>query len=241
MRHGQRIGVVIPALNEEQAIGRVIAEIPAWVDEVVVADNGSVDRTPAVARAAGARVVTEAQRGYGAACQAGISALSGVDIVVFLDGDHSDRPQEMAALVDPIAAGRADFVVGSRVSGEREPGALTPQQRFGNWLACRLIGRLSGTRCSDLGPFRAIRAEALKRLELKDRAYGWTVEMQLSAAEKGLKYLEVPVSYRVRIGTSKISGTVLGSLKAGITILTVIGRSAWRAQRSRSSRVSTAR
>jgi glycosyltransferase involved in cell wall biosynthesis len=241
LRHGQRIGVVIPALNEEPAIGQVIADIPAWVDEVVVADNGSVDRTAVVARAAGARVITEKQRGYGAACQAGISALSGVDIVVFVDGDYSDRPQEMAALVDPITTGAADFVVGSRVSGEREPGALTPQQRFGNWLACRLIGRLSGTRCSDLGPFRAIRAEALKRLELRDRAYGWTVEMQLRAAEEGLKYREVPVSYRVRIGTSKISGTVLGSLKAGVTILTVIGRSAWRARGLRSSRVSAAR
>ena len=232
MRHGQRIAVVIPALNEEQAIGRVIADIPAWVDEIVVADNGSRDATAAVARAGGALVVTEAERGYGAACQAGIGALRRPDIVVFLDGDYSDRPQEMAALVDPIATGEADFVVGSRVRGEREPGALTPQQRFGNWLACRLIRRLSGTRCSDLGPFRAIRAGALRTLDLRDRAYGWTVEMQLKAAEKGLRYLEVPVSYRARIGASKISGTISGSLMAGITILTVIARTAWRARKS---------
>ena len=232
MRHGQRIGVVIPALNEEQAIGRVIADIPTWVDEIVVADNGSRDATAAVGRAAGARVVSERERGYGAACQAGIGALRSPDIVVFLDGDYSDRPQEMAELVDPITAGEADFVVGSRVRGEREAGALTPQQRFGNWLACGLIRRLSGTHCSDLGPFRAIRANALRALDLKDRAYGWTAEMQLKAAENGLRYLEVPVSYRARIGASKISGTISGSLMAGITILTVIARAAWRAQKS---------
>jgi len=232
MRKDQRIGVVIPALNEEQAIGRVIADIPDWVDEIVVADNGSHDTTAAAAQSAGARVVTESQRGYGAACQAGVQALQAPDIVVFLDGDYSDRPQEMAALVDPIVAGAADFVVGSRVRGVRERGALSPQQRFGNWLACRLIGRFWGTACSDLGPFRAIRADALKKLNLEDRAYGWTVEMQLKAAEAGLKYLEVPVSYRARIGASKISGTIYGSMMAGVTILSVIARTAWRAHRS---------
>jgi len=232
MRKGKRIGVVIPALNEEQAVGRVIADIPAWVDEIVVVDNGSHDGTAQAARGAGARVVAERERGYGAACQAGIHALSAPDIVVFLDGDYSDRPEEMAALIDPIVAGEADFVVGSRVRGQRGPGALTPQQRFGNWLACRLIRRIWGTICSDLGPFRAIRTDALQGLNLKDRAYGWTVEMQLKAAERGLKYLEVPVSYRARIGVSKISGTLRGSLLAGITILTVIARSAWRAHRS---------
>ena len=230
MRYGQRIGVVIPALNEEQAIGRVIADIPAWVDEIVVADNGSHDRTAAVARAAGARVIAVSERGYGAACHAGICALSAPDIVVFLDGDYSDFPQEMATLIDPIAAGEADLIVGSRVNVAS--GAMTPQQRFGNWLACRLIRRLYGIQCSDLGPFRAIRAEALRRLDLKDRAYGWTVEMQLRAAEIGLVYQEVPVSYRARIGASKISGTLRGSLMAGLTILTVIARSAWRAQKS---------
>lgn len=232
MRNGKRVGVVIPALNEEQAIGYVIGDIPSWVDDIVVADNGSHDCTVAAARAAGARVVVEHERGYGAACQAGIAALRGHDIIVFLDGDYSDRPQEMAALVDPIASGRSDFVVGSRVRGERERGALTPQQRFGNWLACRLIGRLCGTTCSDLGPFRAIRSDALRSLDVKDRAFGWTVEMQLKAAETGLRYLEVPVSYRTRIGASKISGTLRGSLLAGVTILSVIARTAWRSYKS---------
>jgi len=232
MRHGKKIGVVIPALNEEQAVGRVIADVPAWVDEIVVVDNGSHDGTARAARTAGAHVVTEAERGYGAACQAGIRALRAPDIIVFLDGDYSDRPQEMASLIDPIAAGEADFVVGSRVRGRRGPGALTPQQRFGNWLACRLIRRIWGTACSDLGPFRAIRTDALRALDVRDRAYGWTVEMQLKAAESGLRYLEVPVSYRARIGVSKISGTLRGSLLAGVTILTVIARSAWRAHRS---------
>lgn len=232
MRKGRRIGVVIPALNEERAIGRVVADIPPWVDDIIVADNGSCDATAAVAKGAGARIITERERGYGAACQAGIHALNSPDIIVFLDGDYSDCPNEMSALVDPILSGRADFVVGARVSGKRQRGALTPQQRFGNWLACRLIGRIWGTAFSDLGPFRAIRADILKTLNLQERAYGWTVEMQLRAAENGLRYLEVPVSYRPRIGTSKISGTVRGSVLAGITILSVITRTAWRAHKS---------
>jgi len=232
MRNGKRVGVVIPALNEEQAIGRVIGDIPSWVDDIVVADNGSHDRTAVAALAAGARIVTEYERGYGAACQAGIAELRSPDIVVFLDGDYSDRPQEMEALIDPIATGHADFVVGSRVRGQRERGALTPQQRFGNWLACRLIWRFWGTPCSDLGPFRAICADALQSLDIKDRAFGWTVEMQLKAAERGLRYSEVPVSYRARIGASKISGTLRGSLLAGTTILAVIARTAWRSYKS---------
>lgn len=232
MRDGYRIGVVIPALNEERAISRVIADIPSWVDDVIVADNGSGDRTAAVAEGAGARVVTERERGYGAACQAGIEALRSPDIVVFLDGDYSDCPQEMAALVDPIVNGRADFVVGARVSERRAPGSLTPQQRFGNWLACRLIGRIWGASYSDLGPFRAIRASVLDKLNLQERAYGWTVEMQLKAAQGGLRTLEVPVSYRPRIGTSKISGTVRGSVMAGVTILSVIARTAWQQHKS---------
>ncbi len=232
MRQGKKIGVVIPALNEEQAIGRVIADIPAWADEIVVVDNGSHDGTARAAERAGARVVSENERGYGAACQTGIEALQAPDIIVFLDGDYSDRPPEMGTLTDPILAGAADLVVGSRVRGRRGPGALTLQQRFGNWLACRLIWRIWGTPCSDLGPFRAIRADALRALDVKDRAYGWTVEMQLKAAESGLKYLEVPVSYRARIGQSKISGTLRGSVLAGVTILSVIARSALRTQRS---------
>ena len=188
MRHGKTIAVVIPALDEEQAIGRVIADVPAWADDIVVVDNGSHDGTAHAAEAAGARVVAELERGYGAACQAGIKALADPDIIVFLDGDYSDRPQEMDALVDPIAVGGFDLVVGSRVRGERGPGALTPQQRFGNWLACRFIHRYWGAACSDLGPFRAIRAGALRDLAMQDRAYGWTVEMQLKAVEAGLRY-----------------------------------------------------
>ena len=230
MRDGQRIGVVIPALNEEQAIARVIAAIPDWVDEIVVADNGSRDGTAEAAREAGARVVHERERGYGAACQAGIRALVAADIVVFLDGDYSDHPEEMPAIVDPIAAGQVDFVVGSRVKGKARRGALTAQQRFGNRLACLLMQRFWGVAYSDLGPFRAIRRDVLEQLEMTDRTYGWTVEMQINAAMAGLKYLEVPVSYRPRIGTSKISGTLRGSLLAGYKILTLISRSAVRSR-----------
>ena len=227
MRAGQRIGVVIPALDEERAIGRVIADIPAWVDQIVVADNGSADHTIAVAEAAGATVVREPERGYGAACLAGIARLERVDIVVFLDGDYSDHPQEMAALVDPILAGEGDMVIGSRVTGNRARGSLTPQQRFGNWLACRLIATFWGVHYTDLGPFRAIRRQALAELAMADRNYGWTVEMQIKAAQHRLRACEVPVSYRPRIGVSKVSGTIKGTVLAGTKILSVIGRSAW--------------
>ncbi len=226
MRLGKTVGVIIPALDEEAAIAKVIAAIPSWADEIVVADNGSRDATRARAEAAGAKVVAEPARGYGAACLAGIAALRPADIVVFLDGDFSDDPAEMALLVDPIATGAADFVIGSRVGAQVVPGSLTPQQRFGNALACWLIKRLFGVRYSDLGPFRAIRASSLRDLEMRDRAYGWTVEMQIKAARAGLKHLDVPVSYRPRIGKSKISGTVRGVVMAGATILTVIARSA---------------
>ena len=225
MRDRQTIGVVIPALNEERAIGKVIADIPAWVDTIIVADNGSADQTRAVAEAHGAKVVFEGERGYGAACQMGIAALGPMDIIVFLDGDYSDDPSQMADVVDPILAGRADFVIGSRVLGRREKGALTPQQRFGNWMACRLIRYLFHVTYTDLGPFRAIRAEALASLAMRDRAFGWTVEMQIKAARMGLAIAEVPVSYRPRIGTSKISGTVRGATHAGLTILRVIFQS----------------
>ena len=225
MYKGKRIGVIIPALDEEQAIAHVIADIPGWADDIVVVDNGSRDRTAKVAITGGARVVRENQRGYGAACQAGVRALDAVDIVVFLDGDYSDHPEEMLLLVDPIAAREADFVVGSRVSCGAERGALTPQQRFGNWLACVLMRRLWGAGYTDLGPFRAIHRDALSRLAMSDRGYGWTVEMQIKSVKAGLKYLEVPVSYRPRIGASKISGTLRGSILAGITILRWIARS----------------
>ena len=224
MRNNQRVAVVIPAQNEERAIGRVLAEIPEWVDRVVVADNGSTDRTAIIARDAGAVVIHEAFAGYGAACLTGLSAVGDAEIIVFIDGDYSDHPEEMQALVDPIANGTADMVIGSRVLGEREAGALTPQQRFGNWLATTLIRLIWRVSYTDLGPFRAIRADALRRLAMADRTYGWTVEMQIKAAIAALAVTEVPVRYRRRIGVSKISGTIKGTIKAGWKILSIIGR-----------------
>jgi glycosyltransferase involved in cell wall biosynthesis len=232
MRQNQTIGVVIPALNEADAIGRVVADIPAWVDRIVVADNGSKDGTGEVARKAGAVVVRENEPGYGAACLAGIKELGAVDVVVFLDGDYSDHPEDMADLVDPILAGNHDFVIGSRATGAREAGSLTPQQLFGNWLATTLIRRIWGANYTDLGPFRAIRATSLTTLAMADRNYGWTVEMQIKAAEHNLRSHEVPVRYRCRIGVSKVSGTIKGSVKAGYKILSIIGRHALRSKRA---------
>lgn len=233
MRDGKTIGVVIPALDEEAAIGRVIADIPAWVDRIVVADNGSRDGTADVARTAGAIVVAEPEPGYGAACLAGLEQLRDIDVIVFLDGDYSDYPEDMADLVAPVTSGVADMVLGSRVLGEREAGSLTPQQHFGNWLATSLIRLIWGARYTDLGPFRAISRSALDALAMADRNYGWTVEMQVKAAELGLVSREVPVRYRRRIGISKVSGTITGSVKAGVKILSVIGRHALRARSTR--------
>lgn len=234
-RLGKSIGVVIPALDEEAAIGRVVADIPDWVDDIVVADNGSSDRTAEVARAAGARVVAAPERGYGAACQAAIAAIANPDILVFVDGDYSDRPSEMGALVDPIARGEADLALGSRIESASLSGALQPHQRFGNWLACRIIRRFWGVSYEDLGPFRAIRRDSLQQLAMTDRGYGWTVEMQIKAIMAGLAHVEVPVTYRPRIGVSKISGTLRGSVQAGITILGVVFRLA-RARRTGEAR-----
>ena len=226
-----RIAVIIPAHNEAGAIAQVIAEIPAGlVCEVIVVDNNSTDDTAAVARAAGATVLREGRPGYGYACLAGMAHAFGrpeterPDIIVFLDGDHSDYPAEMPALLAPILRGAADMVIGSRALGRRERGAMLPQQLFGNWLATRLLHRLYGVRYTDLGPFRAIRTGALQRLDMQDKTYGWTVEMQLKAARQGLRTTEVPVRYRRRIGTSKISGTVQGTLGAGYKILWTIFR-----------------
>ena len=227
MRFNSRVGVVIPALNEERAIGRVLADIPSWVDQIVVADNGSADQTRDIAKSHGADVVCEPERGYGAACQAGLKQLVGIDIVVFLDADYSDRPEEMTRIVDPIAKGQAVMIIGSRVMGTAQPGALLIHQRFGNWLACTLMRWFWNTRHTDLGPFRAIEANALDGLDMRDRAFGWTVEMQIKAARKGLKTQDVPVSYFPRIGTSKISGTVRGTILAGATIIAVIFKSAF--------------
>lgn len=218
------ISVIIPAFNEEHAIGKVLDEIPGTVSQVIVVDNGSTDETATVAQSRGAVVVNEPIRGYGQACLSGIAALSKPDIVVFLDGDYSDFPDEMPTLYEPIAAGVADLVVGSRVLGQREKGALLPQARFGNWLSTRLIRWLFGVSFTDLGPFRAIDYGALRRLEMEDRDFGWTVEMQVKAARLKLRCVEVPVRYRKRIGTSKISGTFSGSLRAGHKILWTIFR-----------------
>ena len=227
MRHGKKIAVVIPALNEERSIVRVIGEIPAWADRVIVADNGSTDRTAGVVRATGrAEVIVQQERGYGAACLAGIAAAEDADILVFLDADLSDYPSRMALLVDPLADGRADMCLGSRRLGLAEKGALTAQQRLGNTLACMLMKLFWGADYTDLGPFRAISAPALRKLDMRDRNYGWTIEMQIKAIRHGLRTLEVPVDYRNRIGVSKVSGTVRGVIGAGGKILYVIFREA---------------
>jgi glycosyltransferase involved in cell wall biosynthesis len=219
-----KVVVIIPALNEEDAIVRVLADIPGLASEVIVVDNGSDDETSTRAEAAGARVVREPIRGYGQACLAGIAALpKDTDIVVFLDGDYSDRPAEMVYIIEPLLRGTADLVIGSRVLGEREQGALLPQARFGNALATFLIRILYGVRYTDLGPFRAIRAEALLQINMVDRDFGWTVEMQVKAARRGLRGVEVPVSYRKRYaGASKVTGTLSGTLRAGWKILYTI-------------------
>lgn len=218
-----RTAVIIPALNEEQSLGKVLNDIPRSLHaDVIVVDNGSTDHTPDVARERGARVVQQAQRGYGAACLAGISALEKPDVVVFMDGDYSDFPEEMTLLVQPILQDNADLVIGSRVTGQREKGALPPHSLFGNWLASRLLRILFGLRVTDLGPFRAIRYDALEALKMKDRTYGWTVEMQAKAALHNMRVVEVPVSYRKRIGKSKITGSIVNSVKAGAKIIGVI-------------------
>jgi glycosyltransferase involved in cell wall biosynthesis len=220
--HGQSVGVIIPAFNEERALPAVLAEIPSWVDRIVVVDNGSTDNTAAVARTAGATVITEPRRGYGSACLAGIAVQGDMQILVFLDGDHSDYPDRMAKLVEPIASGECDFVLSSRLLGRREPGAMPPQAVWGNRLACFLMRILFGYRNTDLGPFRAIRTDVLERLHMVDRNFGWTVEMQIKAGRAKLRTREVPVPYRQRIGESKISGTISGTIKAGYKILYTI-------------------
>jgi glycosyltransferase involved in cell wall biosynthesis len=212
-------------VNEEQSIGRVVKDIPRDVEWVIVADNGSTDGTARAARDQGARVVSERRRGYGYACLAGIANLPvGAEIVVFMDGDYSDYPAELHDLVSTMVEHQADLVVGSRVLGEREKGSLTLQQRCGNWLSTRLIRLLYGFSYTDLGPFRAIRTDALRQLNMQDRTYGWTVEMQVKVLQHRMKVVEVPVRYRKRIGRSKVSGTISGSVKAGAKILWTIGK-----------------
>lgn len=218
--------MIIPAFNEESSLPLVLEALPRdRLHEIIVVDNASTDDTARVAREGGARVVHESRRGYGSACLQGIASLTDeVDLVVFLDGDFSDHPDELPRVIEPILEDRADLVIGSRALGEREPGALLPQARWGNLLAVTLIRWLWGGRYTDLGPFRAIRREALDRLGMADRDYGWTVEMQIRAIERGLRVTEVPVSYRCRVGQSKITGTVKGTLLAGWKILTTIAR-----------------
>ena len=223
------IKVIIPAFNEENGVGQVIAEIPKdLVDEIIVVNNASTDATERIAVESGATVLREPKAGYGRACLKGIDYVKNSspqpDVIVFLDADHSDYPEEMRTLVKPIADGEVDLVIGSRALGRREKGSMTVQQLFGNWLATRLLLILYGASFTDLGPFRAIRFTSLLALDMQDKTYGWTVEMQLKAARKKLRCVEVPVRYRKRIGFSKISGTVKGTLMAGYKIIITILR-----------------
>ncbi|NJB36703.1 MULTISPECIES: glycosyltransferase family 2 protein [Flavobacteriaceae] len=215
--------VIIPAYNEADSIGKVIAEIPAIVAEVIVVNNNSTDQTVAVAKQAGATVLTETRKGYGYACLCGLNYVASTsntpDIIVFLDGDYSDYPEELEKIVAPILEEDMDLVIGARKKSLREPGSMTPQQVFGNALATFLMRLFFGAKFTDLGPFRAIKYEKLKELQMQDTTYGWTVEMQLKALRKKLKYKEVPVRYKQRIGVSKVSGTVKGTIFAGIKIL----------------------
>ncbi len=219
--------VIIPAYNEEEAIGKVIAEIPKeWAREIVVIDNRSTDQTALRAAEAGATVVHEPLPAYGQACLRGMAYVQSLplppDIIVFVDGDHSDYPEQLPDLIKPILEENYDMVIGSRALGKRERGSMTPQQVFGNWLATFLMRLLYGVKYTDLGPFRAIKWDKLLALDMQDTTYGWTVEMQLKAAKQRMKTMEVPVKYRKRIGFSKISGTLKGVILAGYKIITTI-------------------
>lgn len=223
------IDVIIPAYNEEASIGLVVEEIPKdWVREIIVCNNNSRDRTPEVAKAAGATVVDEPKAGYGSACLAGMAHVAAKpqeqqpDIIVFLDGDHSDYPEQLTDIVAPIIEQDYDLVIGSRALGDLEKGAMQPQQIFGNWLATNLIRLFYKYEFTDLGPFRAIRWPALQALGMKDPDFGWTVEMQVRAAKQKLRCTEVAVRYRKRIGQSKVSGTIRGTVLAGHKILWTI-------------------
>jgi len=224
MHHNPKISVIIPALNEEESIGLVLNDIPGEiVEDVIVVDNGSNDNTVTVANSLGARVIREPLKGYGAACLRGISQLKhDTDIVVFLDADYSDYPQDIHTVIKPIVTDKAEMVIGSRMSGTREKGALLPQAVFGNKLATFLIRLFWGFKYTDLGPFRAIKYKDLLALNMMDKNFGWTVEMQIKALKKGLRIVEVPVRYRKRIGKSKITGTFSGTVRAGVKIIYTI-------------------
>ena len=223
----QKIVVVIPAFNEGNSVGRVVQDIPKdWVDEVIVVDNNSSDETERAARERGATVLREPRQGYGAACLKGLAYVDGMeqkpDIVVFLDADYSDYPEELPLVVTPIMDDDMDLVIGSRALGQCQKGSMTVPQVFGNWLATTLLRWFYGVRFTDLGPFRAVKYESLKRIDMVDTNYGWTVEMQLKAAKLKMRCTEVPVNYRERIGQSKVSGTVKGAVSAGYKILYTI-------------------
>lgn len=216
------ISVIIPAYNEEKSIGKVVRDIPReLVAHVIVVNNRSTDNTVQVAMDAGAIVLNEDRKGYGWACLKGIEKSKELqtDLVVFMDGDYSDYPEEIASVIAPILENDFDLVIGSRVLGKREKGSLTPQQVFGNWLATRLIRVFYRARFTDLGPFRAIKSDSLEALGMSDKTYGWTIEMQIKAAKQKMRFCEVPVNYRKRIGVSKVSGTVKGTVLAGIKII----------------------
>jgi glycosyltransferase involved in cell wall biosynthesis len=218
-----RVSVIIPTRNEAQAIGRVLSDLSSdLVNEVIVVDNHSTDETADIAARMGARVISEGRRGYGQACLTGIASANSPDILVFLDGDYSDRPSELPLLLAPISEGRADITLGSRLAGTRTPGALPWHALFGNWLAAGLITHLYGVKISDLGPFRAARADVLRALQLQETTYGWAVEIILKGATQGYRICEVPVSYHPRIGESKISGTLRGTIGATWFILSRI-------------------
>lgn len=219
----ERIKVIIPAYNEEESIAKVIAEIPKIVQEIIVVSNNSTDATEENAKNAGATVLQENRKGYGYACLRGMDYISKQenkpDIIVFLDGDYSDFPSELTKIIAPIIEEDKDFVIGARVKKWREKGSMTFPQIFGNWLATSLMKLFFNARFTDLGPFRAIKYDKLLELEMQDKTYGWTIEMQLKALKKGFSYTEVPVHYKNRIGTSKVSGTVKGAIFAGVKIL----------------------
>ena len=217
------IKVIIPAYNEEDSIALVIKDIPNIVSEIIVIDNNSTDATPINAKNAGATVLSDTRKGYGYACLKGMEYIANQstkpDIIVFLDGDFSDYPEELTKIVAPIIDNNIDFVVGSRVKELREKNSMTPQQVFGNWLATTLMKLFFGAKFTDLGPFRAIKYQKLLDLNMQDKTYGWTIEMQLKSIKQKLTYIEVPVNYKKRIGVSKVSGTIKGTIFAGIKIL----------------------
>ncbi len=232
MKDNPKIVVIIPAVNEEESIGKVVSELPrSIISDVLVCNNGSIDNTEKVALAAGAIVLNEERPGYGWACLKGMEFAAAMevlpDIIVFIDGDYSDYPAELPWVIAPILEKNIDLVIGSRALGAKEKGSMTFPQRFGNWLATRLMRIFYGVRYTDLGPFRAIKYDKLVALRMDDKTYGWTIEMQLKAAKHKLTYTEVPVNYKKRIGTSKVSGTIKGTIMAGYKIIFAIFKYKW--------------